>query len=136
MRRLLFFLLLWPAIGSAQTEGIYNFGGTFEEAQASAQTEGKDIFVLAAPIWFSGRHKLLKEVFGQEQVKARYQEQFINLVMTGEDMASGPWFRRWRVRAYPTLLFLKADGTEITRHLGMVDAAIALDLAQAAADKL
>ncbi len=126
-------LLLFVAMADAQT-GIQFTHGTWSEVLEQAEASGKLIFMDAYTTWCGPCKKMSREVFTDEQVGAFYNEHFINVKMDMERGEGLELARRYNVRAYPTLLFLDADGQVVHRAVGYRDTDDFLGLGQEALD--
>lgn len=109
-------LLATMAIGfqvHAQQQGISFFKGTWQEALEQAAQERRLIFVDAYTTWCGPCKKMSKEVFPVNKVGQFYNQHFINVKMDMEK-GEGPTFaQKYRVTAYPTLLFINAEGEAV-----------------------
>lgn len=99
-------------------QGINFFEGTFEEAKAVAEAEGKLIFVDAYAVWCGPCRRMSNQVFPRQDVGDFYNENFINLKMDMESKAGRKFGKEFPVSSFPTLLFLEPDGDLIQRIVG------------------
>ncbi|MCK0131398.1 thioredoxin domain-containing protein [Flavobacteriaceae bacterium F08102] len=102
------------AIGTSVLAQEYNINFhhdlKWKKALKMAKKQNKLIFVDAYTTWCGPCKTLAKEVFTQEKVANYFNENFINLKV---DMEKGEGITlkdTWKVSAYPTLLFINADG--------------------------
>jgi len=108
-------LILLCAIAMSYTVHAQEFNINFKhvkwkKALKMAKKENKLIFVDAFTTWCGPCKTLAKEVFTQEKVANYFNEHFISVKM---DMEKGEGIQlkeEWDVLAYPTLLFINADG--------------------------
>lgn len=101
-----------------QAQGIQFFEGTWQEALALSKKENKPIFVDAYTVWCGPCKYMAKNVFTDKNVGTYYNENFINYKYDMEK-GDGPDFAtQYRVTAYPTLLYITADGKVIHRVIG------------------
>ncbi len=126
-------LLLFVTMADAQT-GIQFTHGTWSEVLEQAEASGKLIFVDAYTTWCGPCKKMSREVFPDEKVGAFFNEHFINVKMDMERGEGVELAQRYNVRAYPTLLFLDADGQVVHRAVGYRDTDDFLALGQEALD--
>ncbi len=124
-------LALLPAVacsrpeGSADTaiasgSGIAFSPGGFDEALARARAENRLLLVDVYTDWCGWCKKLDREVFADGRVGAAAKDLVavkVNAEKGGEEIA-----RRYRVRGYPTILFLDGAGKVVERIDGYVDA--------------
>ena len=96
--------------------------GTFEEVMALAKRENKPIFMDCYTVWCRPCKVLAKKVFPQEKVSAFFNEHYVSITMDMEKGEGIELAKYYNVRAYPTLLFLDADGELLVTQEGAVDA--------------
>jgi len=115
MRFSAFFLLAIFAL-SIRAEGDLFENHSFEEALKQAQSENKLVFVDFYTTWCGPCKMLDKTTWKDDGVKAWLKKHTIPLKINAEvktKLAS-----KYRIQAYPTLLFVKADGTVASRITG------------------
>lgn len=124
MKQFIFTLALVGLAGlsvHAQT-GIQFFEGTYEEALTKATEEDKLIFMDAYTTWCGPCKWMSRNTFTDAEVASYFNEHFINVKMDME-RGEGPGLaRKFRIRGYPTLLFLHADGSIAHQKLGALAA--------------
>ncbi|MFT6148460.1 MAG: thiol:disulfide interchange protein [Saprospiraceae bacterium] len=104
-------------------EGIkFIEGETHEAVLAKAQIEGKPIVIDFYTTWCAPCKWLEKDVFQLESVADYYNENFINYKVNAEDFDGVSLAQQYEVGAYPTLIFLKQDGTLLRKHEGTTTA--------------
>lgn len=104
----------------ASGNGIAFSSGGFDEALARARTERRLLLVDIYTDWCGWCKKLDREVFADGRVGAAARDLVavkVNAEKGGEEIA-----RRYRVRGYPTILFLDGAGNVVERVDGYVDA--------------
>jgi thiol:disulfide interchange protein len=114
------FLVLAVIFSSAsiQAQGINFFKGTWAEALEMAQAENKPIFVDAYTVWCGPCKYMAAKVFSVDSVGAYYNKNFINYKYDMEK-GDGPKFaEKYRITAYPTLLYINPDGRVLHRVMG------------------
>lgn len=102
----------------AQNTGIKFFKGTFAEAQAKALEEDKLIFMDAYATWCGPCKWMAANTFTNADVADYFNDNFINLKMDMEKGEGPALARKYGVRAYPTIYFLKADGSVAKQVMG------------------
>lgn len=117
-----FFMRNWMLLGlllalgfqaQAQNQGIDFFKGSWQEALEAAKQQHKLIFVDAYTTWCGPCKKMSKEVFPVDKIGQFYNQHFINVKLDMEK-GEGPAFaQKYRVTAYPTLLFIDAKGETV-----------------------
>jgi thiol-disulfide isomerase/thioredoxin len=95
----------------------------FNEAIQKARAENKLLFVDGYTTWCGPCKMMDKKTFTDEDVATYFNEKFVNLKL---DMEQGDGLtiqQRYKIVAFPTLLFLNADGEVVHKALGFQDAA-------------
>ena len=99
-------------------EGIRFFEGTWKAAREKAAETGKPLFVDAYAEWCGPCKVMDKRVFTRKTVGEFYNKHFINYQYDMEK-GKGPQFRqKYKVTAYPTLLFFNSTGRVVYRQRG------------------
>ena len=115
----LFFLIVWFAarLGAAEEKTAVPFRAiAFEAACAAAKTEGKLVFVDFYTTWCEPCKRLDQDTWTDAGVGKLVSDQAVPLKIDAEkekDLAT-----RYKINLYPTLLVVKADGTEVDRIEG------------------
>lgn len=125
---LIFFTMFLSQISFSQ--GINFQEGNFEEILAKAKKEKKLIFVDCYTVWCGPCKKLVKEVFPQGEVGAFFNENYISYSLDMEKGEGIELAKYYNVTAFPTLLFLDANGNLLTRTEGFVDAKTLIEKAK------
>ncbi len=89
-----------------------------QEVLNLAQKEKKLVFVDFYTTWCGPCKKMSSEVFTQRQVGEYFNRTFVNLKVDAEKGEGVELAKRYQVKAYPTFVVLKPDGTEIYRTSG------------------
>jgi thiol:disulfide interchange protein len=106
----------------ADSKGINFFQGTWNEALAAAKKEKKLIFVDAYAVWCGPCKFMSNNVFPDAAVGEYFNKNFISYKFDMEK-GEGPEFsNKYKVTAYPTLLFINAAGEVVYREMGARDA--------------
>lgn len=120
-RLTVFGLLFVFAFSFAQEEGatgIQFFKGTFEDAKAQAQAEGKLIFVDAYAVWCGPCKRMSGTVFPNEEVGKVYNQFYISLKIDMEKPMGQAFGKNYPVQAYPTLFYMDAEGNILEKVVG------------------
>lgn len=104
---------------TSRAEGPF-LGLSFEEAKARADKERKPIFIDFFTTWCGPCKMLERQTWKDPKAIEWLERRTIPLKIDAEkeERLAG----RYRVEAYPTLLFLKSDGTELDRIVGFTEA--------------
>jgi thioredoxin 1 len=106
---------------SAST-GIQFFEGTFTEAQAKAKAENKKIFMDCYTSWCGPCKALKANVFPDETLGKLINEKYIAVAYDMEAGEGPEIATKYNIEAYPTLLFLDAEGKVLQTALGYREA--------------
>lgn len=93
----------------------------FDRAKAEAAKSNKILLIDFFTTWCAPCKRLEKETWNDPAVRAWMSEYCIDLRVDAE--AEPALAQRYLVNAYPTILLLRADGTEMDRLVGFRDAA-------------
>ena len=91
---------------------------TMQEALTLAEKEKKMVFVDFYTTWCGPCKMMSSKVFTREQVGAYFNREFVNLKVDAEKGEGVELAKKYQVKAYPTFVVLKADGTEVYRTSG------------------
>lgn len=127
------FAILIGTSSSAQ-EGIVFSDGTWFQLLEKAKKEDKVIFMDAYTTWCGPCKKMARETFTQKSVGEFYNTNFINVKMDMEKGEGIQLAREYKVRAYPSLLFIDGDGKLVHRSVGFHNRDQFLELGSTAAD--
>lgn len=119
MRYFLLIGLICFLIDSAYAEQPFR-NLDFDAALAAASKENKPIIIDFYATWCGPCKQLDKTTWKDAKVRAWLNENMIALKIDAEKERA--LAKRYRVRGYPTIVFLLADGSEIDRVVGYVDA--------------
>jgi len=119
IRQLLFvFGFLFLTAGASNAQGIEFFEGTWPEAMAKAKAENKIIFVDAYAAWCGPCKRMAAQVFPDAKVGEFFNQNFINLKIDMEKPENAEFAGKFPVRAYPTLMFIDAEGKIVLQNVG------------------
>lgn len=114
--------LFQNAVGAQENntglKGISFFKGSFTEAMALAEKEGKLIFIDAYTTWCGPCRRMSANVFPDETVGEFYNANFINMKIDMEKGEGPEIGRKYGVRSYPTFLFVGADAKVVHNGSG------------------
>lgn len=111
--------------------GIKFKGISLDEAKTQAKSSGKIIFIDCYTDWCGPCKKMAASSFKDPKVAALFNEKFINLKVEMEKSEDGPGLARmYGVKAYPTLLFIDANGKLKESKIGFQTAEQLVDIAK------
>ncbi|MBQ0049757.1 MAG: thioredoxin family protein [Bacteroidales bacterium] len=114
--------------GMAPAEGGVDFRTiSFAEALQQAQSEGKLVFLDCMTSWCGPCRGMARNVFPLPRVGAYMNPKFVSVKMDMETGDGPELSRRYRVNAYPTMLVLRPDGSEVKRIVGYKSAEMLLE---------
>ncbi len=120
---LIFALMSWvnPSGNTFDTEaatGISFHQGTWDEALQMASEEGKPIFLDISASWCGPCKRLKAITFTDPEVGKLFNAGFINMVVDGEKGEGIHLARKFKIRGYPSLIFIDSDGQLIAQATG------------------
>ncbi len=138
MKKVLFLVVLAGALCSAFVNGVQHVENTtaikptkagsegikfesisFKEAKALAKEQGKIIFIDSYTSWCGPCKLMAKNEFINADLGQLYNSKFINLKIDIEKDADGPEIAKlYKIRAYPTLLYINGDGKLVKTLVG------------------
>ena len=104
------------------SQGIEFEHGTWKEVLEKAKQTSKPIFIDVYTSWCGPCKKMSKEIFPLSEVGKVYNANFVCYQIDAEKGEGIAIAKKYEVKAYPTYLFIKADGTLFSRSLGSMDA--------------
>lgn len=120
--------LLWASSLLAQTGGVRFFSGTWEALLGEARRQNRPIFVDFYATWCGPCIMLERYTFSNPEVGSFVEKHFLGYRIDAEKGEGPRLANQFRVRAYPTIVFLTPQGTELGRQVGYVDAPAFLSL--------
>ncbi len=128
-------LLLFSVNLYAQDAHINFEEGDWEMALKKANKENKVIFVDAYTTWCGPCKMMAKSVFTDAAVSEFYNEHFINMKIDMEKGEGILFAKAYDVRAYPTFVFVDANGNVAHKGLGYMKAEKFIELGNVAVDE-
>jgi thioredoxin-related protein len=101
---------------------------------AKAKTENKVIFMDAYTTWCGPCKKMAADIFPKKEVGDYFNKQFVNVKMDMEKGEGVDLAKKYKIRAYPTYLFIDGNGELVHKSMGMMPAPDFINVAQSAAD--
>ena len=143
IRNLLLFLFMFVfAVSKAQTnnnnnastsEGIQFFKGDFNAALAEAKKQNKPLFVDFYAVWCVPCKQMAKNVFTLNEVGTYMNPRFISLQIDAEKPENVEIAKKYKVEAYPTVVFIAPDGKALSVNVGALNKQELLEAAKIAA---
>lgn len=110
-----------------KADGVAFVETTLAEALAQAAAKGKLVFLDCQTVWCGPCRAMAKNVFTLPRVGEYFAERFVPLKMDMETGEGPDVAHRYKVKAYPTMLVLDAEGHELHRVVGYRDATALLE---------
>lgn len=114
-------LLVASVAATAQDRSINFDHSTWTEIKAKAVKEKKVIFLDAYTSWCGPCKKMASEVFTNNEVADYFNANFINAKIDMEKGEGPELAKLYKVKAYPTLLFIDAQGKIVSTKVGAQD---------------
>lgn len=124
MKKHLSILLIMLAIATiqGQNRNIDFHHGTFDELLAKAKKENKMIYIDCFTTWCGPCKWMAKNVFTNDTVADFYNKSFVNAKIDMENGEGIEIAKKYGIRAYPTMLYINADGVQLHRTCGSAPA--------------
>jgi|GEM_PF-320560 len=114
-------LLACVALHAQDRSISFEHNSSWADIKAKAAKEKKAIFLDCYTSWCGPCKKLAKEVFTRNEIADYYNANFINASIDMEKGEGPQLAKQYNVHAYPTLLFITAEGKLISQQIGAVD---------------
>jgi thioredoxin-related protein len=119
MKQIFFTLTLMASVLCCSAQGQVNFfEGTWEEAFAKAAEEDKHVFVDSYTDWCYWCKVMDKETFTDKAIADYLNEEFVAIKVNMEKGFGTSVAMKFRVRAFPTLLFFNPQGQILEKKPG------------------
>lgn len=105
-------------VEAAIQNGIQFHQGSWEDALQLAKKENRLIFLDIYASWCGPCKQLKKSTFPHPMAGEYYNKNFVNVALDGEQKEGSMLAQKYKITAYPTLLFLDIDGKELGRAVG------------------
>ena len=115
-------------------QGIQFDKGEWQEILNKAKEEDKLIFVDAYAAWCGPCKKMARDVFTKPAVGEFFNAKFVNAKIDMEKGVGPSLAQEWKVRAYPTLLFVDGSGDVVHQAVGYHTTDLLIELGEAALD--
>jgi len=102
--------------------GIQFLNKDWQSVLAIAKRAHKPIFVDAYTTWCAPCQEMKQTTFKDKGIASSFNASFVNVAIDVEKSAGVSFADQYQVTAYPTLLFINADGQVIKRLEGFADA--------------
>lgn len=109
-------------------QGIQFADLTWQDALKKAKKENKILFVDVYATWCGPCKLLQKNTFPDKNLGDFFNQNFINLTFDGEIGDGKLLFNQYKLRGYPTLLFIHPDGTVKAQYIGYQNAKNLLEI--------
>lgn len=124
-RIILFYVALLMSVSvfaqKSKEPGIHFFQGSWSELLAEAKKAKKGFFVDFFAVWCGPCKMMSSTTFKDEDVGNFVSKNMLAYKLDAEK-GEGPGLQnKYRVRAYPTVVFFDSEGNEIGREIGMLD---------------
>lgn len=114
----LFFVAFVTGLSFSQNRSIQFEHGTFSELLAKAKKENKMIFIDCYTTWCGPCKWMAKNVFTNDTAADFYNKNFVNAKIDMEQGEGIEIAKKYGIQAYPTLIYLDSDGTQMHRVCG------------------
>ncbi|MCW3805175.1 thioredoxin family protein [Plebeiibacterium marinum] len=119
----------------AQEQGIiFSHDSLLSDILKKSEKLKKPVFIDCYTKWCGPCKQLAKNVFPQKEVGEFYNSHFINVKFDMESTEGANIMEKYKIQAFPTLLFLDSDGEIIHAQLGAGDANSVIELGKTALD--
>lgn len=122
MKNYILLLLLPLTFNLPAQDGIHFVEESWQKLLQKAEKEDKLIFLDAYTTWCGPCKMMSKDVFPDKKLGKLYNDKFINVQLDMEDDEGYPLGKKYKIRAYPSLLYINGQGEVVHRVVGYQDA--------------
>lgn len=115
---ILLFVAFFTPLSYAQNRSIEFEHGTFSEVLAKAKKENKMIFIDCYTTWCGPCKWMAKNIFTNDTAADFHNKHFVNAKIDMEKGEGIELAKKYGIQAYPTLLYLNSEGTQMHRVCG------------------
>ena len=120
MQRILLLYVLLSFVCDVEAQGIA-FGDDFKAAIRNSKRTGKPVLLDAYTTWCAPCRKMDEEIFSLPAIGEAVALRYVPVRLDMESPAGAQLATRYGIRAYPTLMVLDSDGSELDRSVGYLD---------------
>lgn len=121
-------VVTWATWLFAQGGGVRFFQGSWQALLSEAQKQKRLIFVDFYTVWCGPCKMLERYTFSNPEVGDYVEKNYLAYRVDAEKGDGVRLADQYRIRAYPTIVFLDPQGNEIGRHVGYADAPTFLNI--------
>lgn len=104
-----------------ESDEIEFTNGKWSEITAKAKKSNKYIFVDAYTTWCAPCKLLKSKTFREKEAAIYFNKNFINVTIDMESDEGIALAEKWKITAYPTLLFFTPQGKLVMKQAGFVN---------------
>ena len=112
------------------TSKIYFEDAKYQKVLDMAEAEQKPVFLDFYTDWCAPCRWLEKDAFHNEAAAKYFNANLISLKVNAEKGEGVDLAQKFKITAYPTVIYLKPNGQEISRHIGMTTASKLVGMAR------
>lgn len=102
----------------AEGHGIEFITGSFEDAKQKAKEEGKRIFMDCYTTWCGPCRYMSSNIFTRSDVGEFFNKHYVSIKIDMEKGEGIELAKRYNVKAFPTMLFMDAEGNVVVEKVG------------------
>lgn len=126
-----FFLIM----GVVQAQVKFEDDKSFEDVIAKAKTEKKLVFIDFYTSWCKPCKEMDKTVFLEREVGDFFNQRYVSVKIDAEKSEGPALAKKYGVSAYPTLVFLDAEGNFIHKKVGAIQGAALINAGKTSLSK-